>query len=360
MCHLKPLTLVALVAMLVANQLVAAAEPASPPAVDGKQLLREAHARSQQATTLEHYNEIIDLCQQAAETPLSDNLAQYAKKLRAWAHNQRGEYYAEQAGATPETQPEAGSRLDEQALAEFETALELNPDYWKAVHNRGVSRALAGCFDEAISDFTRALALKPDYANAWFNRGEIYYEQEKFDQAIADYSRAIQLNDKDFDTRIRRGHAYFQTRQFQQALADYDRAVEIAPNNAEALANRADANRSLARWQQAADDYLQAVRLDPKCGRAYQGAAWLMATCPDARMRNPDLALRAARQALDLLGREDVGALDALAAAQANNGQYAEAQKTLAEAIPAADEEKARALQQRLELYRQQQPYRDK
>ena len=110
------------------------------------------------------------------------------------------------------------------------------------------------------------------------------------------------MNERDFDTHIRRGHAYFQTSQFEQALADYHSAVQIAPSNVEALVNRADAHRSLGRWQQAADDYLLAVRMDPKAGRAYQGAAWLMATCPEARMRNPDLALRAARQALDLLG----------------------------------------------------------
>jgi hypothetical protein len=45
-----------------------------------------------------------------------------------------------------------------------------------------------------------------------------------------------------------------------------------------------------------------------------------MATCPDSKMRNTDLALRAAQQALELLGRKDYRALGTMAAALANAG----------------------------------------
>jgi tetratricopeptide (TPR) repeat protein len=216
-----------------------------------------------------------------------------------------------------------------------------------------------GQLNEAAGDFSRAAELQPNYANAWFNRGEIRYEQGKFQDAIADYTRAIDLNREDYDIYIRRGHAYFKIRKFQEALADYDRAVKIVPDNVEALVNRADANRSLGRWQMAADDYLKAVQLDEKSGRAYQGAAWLMATCPDAKVRNKDLALRAAQQALDLLGRQDYKALDTMAAALANAGDFAKARQSLNEAMKVAPEGVAPTLQKRLQLYQQDQPFRD-
>ncbi len=338
----------------------AVAQQPIPTSEEGKQLLRDAHTKSQEAKTLEEYTEIIELCQRAATMPLSENLVDYQRKLRAWAHNQRGEQYSEEAAALVKAaQTEAAAKRDAQALEEFETAIELNPDYWKAIHNRGVSRALRGQLDEAVRDFTRAVELKPDYANAWFNRGEILYDQGKFQEAIADYSRSLELNKDDYDTHIRRGHAWFQIGKFQEALDDYDRAVKIAPDNIDALVNRADANRSLGRFQAAADDYLRAVQLDPKSGRAYQGAAWLMATCPDPKMRNNDLALRAAQQALEILGRQDYKALDTMAAALANAGDFDKAKPMQADAIKVAPPDKVESLQKRLKQYEQGQPYRD-
>jgi len=339
----------------------AAAQQPVPTSEEGKQLLRDAHAKSLEATTLEQYSEIISLCQRAATMPLSENLVDYERKLRGWAHNQRGEHYSEQAAALARAeQTDAAAKLDAQALDEFETAIELNPNYWKAIHNRGVSLAVRGQLDEAARDFSRAVELKPDYANAWFNRGEIHYEQGKFQEAIADYSQAIKLDQGDFDTYIRRGHAYFQVGKFSEALDDYDRAVKIAPENIDAMVNRADANRSLGRYQAAADDYLRAIGLDSKSGRAYQGAAWLMATCPDAKMRNNDLALRAARQALEILGRQDDKALDTMAAALASAGDFEKAKELQAEAIKVAPQDKVEALRKRLQLYEQNQPYRDR
>ena len=332
-----------------------------PSSDEGKEMLRDAHAKSLDAKTLEEYKEIIQLCQRAATMTLSDNLVDYQRKLRAWAHNQCGEHYAEQAAALVKAeQNDAAKKQDALALEEFETAIELNPDYWKAIHNRGVSRAVRGQLDEAASDFSRAVELKPDYANAWFNRGEIYYEQGKFLEAIADYSRALEQSEDDYDTHIRRGHAYFQVGKFQEALDDYDRAVKIAPNNIDALVNRADANRSLGRYRAAADDYLKAIDSDPKSGRAYQGAAWLMATCPDAQMRNNDLALQAAKQALELLGRQDYKALDTMAAVLANSGDFEKAKSTQADAIKVAPQNKVESLKQRLQLYERNQPYRDR
>jgi serine/threonine-protein kinase len=143
-------------------------------------------------------------------------------------------------------------------------------------------------------------------------------------------------------------------------LNDYNRAVQIDDKNVDALVNRADANRSLGLWQRAADDYRRAIALDSKSGRAYQGAAWLLATCPDANVRNGELAIRAAEQALNLLGENDVSALDAMAAARATNGQFDEAVTLQQKAIDAASGENTESLQKRLEAYQNRQPYRDK
>jgi tetratricopeptide (TPR) repeat protein len=353
------LTLLLLLAWGGLLQPVAAQQPV-PSVEDAKQVLRDAHAKSREANTLEQYNEILRLCQQASTMPLTDSLIEYERTLRSWAHNQRGEHYAEQAATLAKAgRNDAAAKLDAQGLREFETAIQLNPDYWKAIHNRGVSRAVSRQFDLALEDFSRVVELKPDYIHAWFNRGEIHYEQGRFEEAASDYGQAIELSPEDADLHARRGHARFQFREFRQALADYERAVSLSPQNVEFLVSRGDANRRLGRWQAAADDYMQAIKLDAKSGPAYQAAAWLMATCPDSKMRNTDLALRAAQQARELLGRRDYRALSTMAAALANAEDYSQAVATQTEALEVAPPEESQDAQKRLELYQQQRPYRE-
>jgi tetratricopeptide (TPR) repeat protein len=147
-------------------------------------------------------------------------------------------------------------------------------------------------------------------------------------------------------------------RQFQPALDDYNQAVKMSPKNPESYANRGDAFRALGQWESAAADFRQAIQIDSKFGRAYQSASWLMATCPDQRYRNADLAVRAAERAIQLDGSQDYIYLDTLAAAYANDGQFPKAQNTIRQAIQLAPKENVGPLKHRLDLYLAQRPFR--
>ena len=48
-------------------------------------------------------------------------------------------------------------------------------------------------FDEALADYDRAIALKPDYADAFNNRGAALAEQGQYEQALSSYEKAITL-----------------------------------------------------------------------------------------------------------------------------------------------------------------------
>ena len=277
------------------------AQESSPDSVDAKALIKEAYAKTKVATTLAEFTEVIEMCEKAQADALSPTLATYVRELLAWAHNRRGEVYAEQGASLTEGGDEQeAAKIDAMAMAEFETAVGLNPDYWKAIHNRGVSYALEGKFTEAINDFTRTLELKPEYASAWFNRGELHFELSKYTEALTDYTQAIRLKPDDHDAYVRRGHANFQLRRYKEASTDYSQAFELDPESAETLINRGDAYLALRQWREAATDYREAVALDADSGRAYQSAAWLMATCPDDRYRNDQLAVQAAEKGIAL------------------------------------------------------------
>jgi tetratricopeptide (TPR) repeat protein len=48
-------------------------------------------------------------------------------------------------------------------------------------------------FDEALASYDRALAMRPDYAEALFNRGITLQELKRFEEALASHDCALAL-----------------------------------------------------------------------------------------------------------------------------------------------------------------------
>lgn len=327
----------------------------------GRDLINKvAFAKTKTASSMRDYTEVIDICQRGLQAGVDKNTADYAAKLMSWAHNRRGETMLRSAG--PKASAEELAKIDQQSLAEFEAAINLDATCWRAYHNRGVSLAQMRDFDGALRDFDKAIEINPKHADAWFNRGELKFGQRRYDDAIADYNEALKLNPNDAAAYSSRGHAKWGARQHQGAVEDYDRAIRLNPKNALAYTNRGLAYTEQGLYDRAAVDYRKAMELDPNLGAALQGAAWLMSTCPDERFRDSKKAIEAASKALQVDGWNDFRYIDTLAAAYASAGRYDDALSTLKEAIKHAPQDKAdilRELGERQALYEQGKPYRD-
>ena len=312
----------------------------------GRPLIDEAFAKSKVAQSLEDYTAVIDLCRRGIDAGLRKTYVDYAHRLMGWAHNRSGE-----------AQAQAGN--EEKALADFEASVKFNPESWRAVHNRAVSYAAQGKIKEAMVDFDRTIELNQNYANAYFNRGELSYLQGEFPKALRDYTEALRLAPPESSTLNSRGHAFYRLHQFNDALRDYGEAIKLDPENAAALINRGDTFLELGKYGEAAKDYRAAVKVSPKLGRAYQSAAWLMATSPDEHYRNDKLAIEAAKKAIELDGEDDFRYLETLAAAQANVGMFKEARETQEKAIAKAPQQDMATCERRMALYRRELAYRE-
>ncbi|HVJ87171.1 MAG TPA: tetratricopeptide repeat protein, partial [Caulifigura sp.] len=110
-------------------------------------------------------------------------------------------------------------------------------------------------------------------------------------------------------------------------------------------------------YEAALKDYASAQQFDPNNIRAFNDAAWLLATCPVEAIRNPKLAVQLAEQADSLTDVPMGNFLDTLAAAYASDGRFDEAIETADHALKIMPDNEKPATQARLEKYRQKQIY---
>ena len=150
------------------------------------------------------------------------------------------------------------------------TSTPAGSDDAEAYHNRGVAHAELGRYAEAIAEYDEAIRLRPDYAKAYFGRGNARARLGRHAEAIADYDEAIRLQPDLAEAYYNRGLAYASLGWYEEAIADYDEAIRQRPDYAEAYNNRGVAHAELGRYAEAIAEYDEAIRLRPDLCRDLQ------------------------------------------------------------------------------------------
>jgi len=150
-----------------------------------------------------------------------------------------------------------------EAIARFERALVLQPDFVEALSNLGNTLRDAGRREDALASYNRALALKPDRPDVLANRGNVLRELRRFDEALGDFDRGLALDPQSAVLLFNRANVRFDLGRFDDALADYDAALAIAPDYCLAISHRGSALRALKRYDEALAAIDQALLLQP-------------------------------------------------------------------------------------------------
>jgi len=169
----------------------------------------------------------------------------------------------------------------EEALASFDRALVLRPDYPEACNNRGNTLRELGRLDEALAAYDRALALKPDHASAWSNRGNVLRDLNRTEAALASLERALELRPDHAGIWTNHGNLLKDLGRPDEALASQDRAVALDPRLAEAWANRGNALIDLRRPGEALASIEKALALEPGLANAYTRKIFVMDLLPE-------------------------------------------------------------------------------
>jgi tetratricopeptide (TPR) repeat protein len=97
---------------------------------------------------------------------------------------------------------------------------------------RGAAYYDHGDYDQAIADFDEAIRINPKYAEAFDSRASAWRGKGDLDRALADYDEAVKLSPEDADMLNNRGNAYNEKGDPDRAIADFDRALKIDPKSA--------------------------------------------------------------------------------------------------------------------------------
>ncbi len=138
---------------------------------------------------------------------------------------------------------------------------------------RGQTLAKSGNNEEALAEFERALALDPYNVRALYGRGLIRQAEKDHQQAIADFTAANGLSPQKAEPLLARANSYFALEKNKEAMADLDEAVQADPNSALAWSSRGAAYERMGDKANASASYSRALALRPRDESARSGLA---------------------------------------------------------------------------------------
>ena len=121
------------------------------------------------------------------------------------------------------------------AAEDFALALKANPRYGPALRGAGYCKLEGREFDEAASYLERATSAQPDQANTYLLLGIAYLELDRREQARAALIKALGFNTaRELRAHIYLGNLFARERRYQEAAEELRKYLEANPADPEA------------------------------------------------------------------------------------------------------------------------------
>ncbi|MCG8587425.1 MAG: tetratricopeptide repeat protein [Pirellulales bacterium] len=178
---------------------------------------------------------------------------------------------------------------------------------------------------DAVSLWSDIVAKSPQNWRAHRNLGAVLLKDQRADEALVHLHKSLSLK-ADWDLHVMVGGVLLNAGRYREAIEHFERVPRDRP--------------------------IPFIR-------AQRRLAWLLATCPEASIRDGKRALEHALVAADLSSTDNFATLEALAVAYAEVGNFEKAVELQQKAVSMADGKRKGKLIERLELFKRNEPYRD-
>ena len=157
---------------------------------------------------------------------------------------------------------------DLKAIDYLTGALDIDADYVIALGERGYTYTEMGLYDEAATDLAKCRDLNPNYTLCAYYFGYLKYLQEDYFAAIQDLTQGLNLA-PDAGAYNWRAQAYFRTNNLTAAINDMSSAIELVPTSADYYARRGLYYVNASNYTDGQTDINKALEIDSQNEFAY-------------------------------------------------------------------------------------------
>jgi tetratricopeptide (TPR) repeat protein len=167
---------------------------------------------------------------------------------------------------------------DEEAIEDYNTAIEMNAEEPRLFHLRGCCFASIGNTAQALADIENAIEMSDRFSRARFSRARLLVELGAYDEAHEELKRCVLLRPFEPDYRMLLSRLLMQSGETQAALEEAEQINSLDPHCPTSIGWIAFLNRQLNRFDNPAmrvAELTRAVNLDPNTSPVrFERAIW--------------------------------------------------------------------------------------
>jgi eukaryotic-like serine/threonine-protein kinase len=187
----------------------------------------------------------------------------------------------------------------EQAIAEYQRAIEIEPANSDAHRRLGQASKANGQMDQALREFRRAVDLDPDYFKTYQDLGTFYLDQGDYNNAVVQFQTEVKRAPDEPDAHHALGTVFSELGRYADAENEF-RAALVLAEVPKTLNNMAVALMYQGKDPEATRYLLRSLALSPE----WSELVWMNLETAYRRMNRPADAARADHQGLDLAQKE--------------------------------------------------------
>jgi tetratricopeptide (TPR) repeat protein len=224
-------------------------------------------------------------------------------------------------------------------------------------------------YELAAEQFEEALLIQPNHTEAHYNLGVALSALHHPEAAIEHFRAALEFRAEESEKVWTEGHyglaaALAKAGRPDEAIAEFRRVLDAEPDNANAQYNLGVILYERGKRREALSACRKAIALQPDDVVSTEQVAWILATCPEASLRNGREAVVLAERAVELSDGKTASVYSTLAAAYGEAGRFRDAvqasQRAIALALQNGDKESAAIFSIQMKFYQAETPYHER
>jgi len=117
----------------------------------------------------------------------------------------------------------------EEAIKLFDDALELDPNNYEVLNQKGVLLDKLDNTEEAIKIYDKAIEIEPEQTKAYYNKGLLLKDLKKYDEALEIFDKVTEIDIMHLSSHFEKGLIHDELGHLEEAIKYYEAIVEVKP-----------------------------------------------------------------------------------------------------------------------------------